>query len=69
VLPTVENSSIYSILRMSLPPIYSQYNLSFPRYGKQGFSDQGVDKAVDDLCRFYPQHEKAWKGKQTIHPE
>jgi hypothetical protein len=41
---------------------------SFPRYGKQVVSSLVVDNAVDDLCRFYPQDENAWKEKQTIHP-
>ncbi len=33
------------------------------------FSCRVIDKVVDDLCRFSPQLEKAWKAKPTIHPE
>jgi hypothetical protein len=65
----VENSSFHSIFEVTATPIYSQRMRIFPRYGKREFSDEAVDKAVDDLCRFYPQVENAWDEKQVINPE
>ena len=65
----MENSQICSIFGVTVPPIYSQWFLDFPIYGKRGFSTISVDKAVDELWGFSPQVKKAWEQWQAPHPE
>ena len=66
---TVENSQICSIFRVTVPPIYSQFFLGFPKYRCRKFSVVSVDKTVDEFRRFSPQAVKAWEQWQTAHPE
>ena len=65
----MENSQIYLILWVRVPPIYSQCFGYFPIYGNLDFAALVVDKSVDGFCRFFPQKDEAWEQEQALHPE